>query len=93
MQWLEVVAVRMAGEVEAEKALALCRQVLHQEPESTLDRMTLYRSIEYRTDIGIHLHWQQADGKPAKSRLGCQLTRLLRDFGMIRHTLWWDASG
>lgn len=86
MVWLETINIRAAGIIEARKVLGVCKQIVEATEFDTALRFKVYCNAMYATDISIHLHWKSNPGP--SSLLGNQLTSVLRDLGLISHTVW-----
>lgn len=86
MIWLEIISIRTAGIIEAEKVFEFCRHMFQSITDEDLLKLTLFCSAKYPTDISIHLEWKSDSG--SGSILGREMTSALSDFGLINHTVW-----
>jgi hypothetical protein len=86
MTWLEMINVRTARVIEAERVIELCRQSFQSLAVEKLLALTVYCSAKYPTDISIHFEWE-SDPRPG-SILGSVVSSALKEFGLVSHTLW-----
>jgi hypothetical protein len=86
MIWLETINIRMAGAIEAGKALDLCRQIFESIAFETAVKLKVFSNAKYATDISIHLEWKSDPGP--SSVLGSHLVSAITDFGLISSNLW-----
>lgn len=50
--------------------------------------VTLYHCNGLETDLAVHLHFSAVSGAEGLSDLGLRLASALRDFGLVKHTVW-----
>lgn len=86
MIWLEMINIRTAGNIEAERVFAICREYLQSIVLDNLSKLTVLRNSRYATDISIHLRWKSDPGHP--SVLGNEVMSALGSLGLISHTIW-----
>ncbi|HAM52272.1 MAG TPA: hypothetical protein DCP92_16850 [Nitrospiraceae bacterium] len=86
MIWLEMISIRAAGIIEAEKVLNACGHFYLSVASDKLLKMTIFRNVKYATDISIHLQWKSNPGN--ESILGRQLSSELENHGLVSHTIW-----
>jgi hypothetical protein len=86
MIWLEIISIRTAGIIEAEKVFEFCRHMFQSITDEDLLKLTLFCSAKYPTDISIHLKWKSDSG--SGSILGREMASALSEFGLINHTVW-----
>jgi len=55
---------------------------------SGLKTIKIYRHAVLETDFSVHLHWEAEEPKAQGCLLGFRLTRALKEFGLIDHSLW-----
>lgn len=48
----------------------------------------VYRHTRIETDLLLHLHRDVEDGSGGPSELGSRLVSLLRDHGIVEHSVW-----
>jgi hypothetical protein len=66
---------------------------------SEVDRVTegagvrVYRHSRIETDLLVHLHREVEEGADAPSELGSLLVSLLRDHGIVEHSVWVQHPG
>ena len=86
MIWLELISLRAADLIEAEKAFEFCRESFQSIAAEQLLKLTVYCNAQYITDMSIHLQWKSDPGPG--SILGKEVSSALKDFGLVSHTLW-----
>jgi len=84
--WLEMISIRAAGIIEAEKVLDTCRHIYPSIAGDKLLKMIVFCNRRYATDISIHLQWKSDPG--TGSVLGRELSLALGNLGLISHSLW-----
>jgi hypothetical protein len=83
---LEMINIRTAGIIEAEKVFDICRQMFQSIADEKLLKLTVFCDARYATDISVHLQWKSDSG--SGSILGRMLSSALGDLGLVSHTLW-----
>ena len=53
----------------------------------------VYRHTRIETDLLLHLHRDVEDGSGEPSELGSRLVSLLRDHGIVDHSVWIQHPG
>jgi len=86
---LEVIHLRLArlhpGELEE-----LIAEVVRAGDE---EGVHVYRHSRIDTDLLVQLHRQGEEGAECPSDLGSRLVSLLRDRGIVEHSVWIEQSG
>ncbi|EPR38726.1 hypothetical protein dsx2_0535 [Desulfovibrio sp. X2] len=91
MLWIEAIILRSFAPDDRQDTTAMLREVLRTASAPGLARYRICHEAVVSTDLIVFLTWQQP-GPPEKSKLGLHLAILLRDFGLVYHTLWIDES-
>ncbi len=86
VKWLEVIKLRSAGNLE--KLLEVLRATARSAQSPGLIEMKTYRHTALETDLMVHLFWESDRPGQKGSPLGHQLSRVMREFGLIDHSLW-----
>lgn len=55
--------------------------------------LQVYRHSRVGTDLLIHLHRDVPEGADSPSDLGARLASLLREHGIVEHSVWVEQSG
>jgi len=91
MQWMEEIKLRIAGEdpglVEG-KIMKLIRDIGN---NGSMKEIKLYHSALVDNDMSVQLHWETAKTEPQGSAMGLCLVHVLREFGLISHSVWVEA--
>lgn len=90
MRALEVVHLRMAV-AGAPDLVGVIRESVGSPPESM--EIRIYRHASVRSDLVVHLRREIGDGQASASDVGTRLAALLREHGMVEHSVWVEARG
>jgi hypothetical protein len=86
MQWLEVIKLRSAG--NCEKVLEILRTIARSAQGKGLVKIRIYRHGALERDLSLHLYWESDQPVQKASPLGHQLVQIVKEFGLIDHSLW-----
>ncbi len=86
IKWLEVIKLRSAGNLE--KLLEVLRPTAQSAQGQGLVEMKIYRHAALETDLMVYLYWVSEGPRQKESPLGHQMARVLKEFGLIDHSLW-----
>lgn len=90
MRALEVVHLRMAVDGVAD-LVDVIRESVGAQWESM--EIRIYRHARLGSDVIVHLHREIADEHAPVSDVGTRLAALLREHGMVEHSVWVEARG
>ena len=85
MKTLEVLHLRLAGEERGTLVDLIRRSV---EPDEPSIDVRIYGHETLATDLVVHLHQDATEQAVRPSDLGVRLAALLRDYGMVEHSVW-----
>jgi hypothetical protein len=85
MNTLEIIHLRLAGD-HPEVLVDGIRETVESEGNSIDVR--IYRHTTLETDLVVHLHRDVSGGLRLTSDLGARLASVLRDYGMVEHSVW-----
>ncbi|MFV2073804.1 MAG: hypothetical protein ACC742_14280 [Thermoanaerobaculales bacterium] len=85
MKTLEIIHLRLAGE-NPQTLVEVIRKSIDSESDPTEAR--IYRHARLKTDLAVHLHREVAGKSDRASDLGIRLASLLREHGMVEHSVW-----
>ena len=90
MKTLEIIHLRLAG--NSPQTLV---DVIHKSVGSASDGMDIriYRHTKLETDLAVHLHQEVTGRSGQASDVGTRLASLLREYGMVEHSVWVQAYG
>lgn len=92
MRWLEIIELRSAGdltELIGSELRTLVGDAFRDEWDCNL---RVYRIAGVGTDLRIHLLRDSGRAEQAGSPLGLQLASSLKEFGLVNHSVWLDAT-
>ena len=89
MKRLEIIHLRLAG--------ALPPGLFEEIRASTTNTrdpasVALYWRVNVENDVAIHLHLEESGPDSQASDLGVRLAAGLKEYGMVEHTVWRDAT-
>ena len=90
MKTLEIIHLRLAGE-SPQTLVEAIRKSVGSEPDPVAVR--IYRHARLETDLAVHLHRDVAERNDGASDVGIRLAALLREYGMVEHSVWVEACG
>jgi hypothetical protein len=85
MKTLEIIHLRLAGD-RPESLVDVIRKSV--DSRSDPSDVRIYRHSRIESDLVIHLHRNTEGGDARSSELGARLASVLRDYGMVEHSLW-----
>jgi hypothetical protein len=89
MKILEIIHLRLAGETSG-NMYKLMRELIGPDPEGM--KIRFYRHVKLANDLRVHLHREAAGGDLGASEAGIRLAALLKDYGMVEHSVWTRCS-
>ena len=89
MKTLEIIHLRLAGD-SPQTLVDVIRKSIGSEPD--LMEVRIYRHTRLETDLAVHLHRESAGRNDRVCDVGIRLASLLREYGMVEHTLWVDGK-
>jgi len=88
MKTLEIVHLRLAWKDPGDLVGAI-RDTLGKEGQM---EVRVYRHSRFEGDIHVHLYRDEGEGGTEASELGDQLASMLRNHGMVDHSVWVEAT-
>jgi hypothetical protein len=88
MKWLETIGLRCAGNREKTVVMDLLQNITVLEEAAGRVGVEVYQSALVENDLSIHIHGGSETFSHGKSSIGLSLTRTLRQFGLISHSVW-----
>lgn len=94
MKRLEIITVRSTRQLNMSGIDKLCTSACTEliNPPQFLKGIESYRSENVEGDFSIHLIWDLSETSPRKSHLGHLISKSLRSFGLVHHTVWCSVS-
>lgn len=91
MKSVEIIALRASGTDRAKLNSMLARVVEEIGEAAGKDGFSAYRRLMVDTDFSIHLVHDSAQGQDGRSPLGLHLASMLKEYGLVSHSIWVDA--
>ena len=88
MKTLEIIHLRLAGNGPENLIDIICDSV------GTVPGLTeakIYRHLKVQNDVAIHLCRKDGGSENDVSDTGLRLAALLKDFGMVSHSIWTEC--
>jgi len=88
MEWMEVIKLRIAEktpELVEQEVEKLIKEIGN---NGSMKNIKLYRNAVIDNDLSVHLNWESRKAEPQGSATGLCLAHVLREFGMISHSVW-----
>ncbi len=89
MKTLEIIHLRLAGD-SPHTLVGVIHQSVGPAPEGMTIR--IYRHTRLETDLAVHLHRDVAPRNDCASDIGIRLASLLREYGMVEHSVWAEET-
>ena len=88
MKTLEIIHLRLAGD-SPQTLVDVIRKSVGSAPDGM--ELRIYHHTKLATDLAVHLHWDIAERSDQASDIGTRLASLLREYGMVEHSVWMEA--
>ena len=88
MKWLEIIELRSVGSNRTLLEQQLHRLIKELEKEAKQQAISIYSRVAIDTDFSIHLLHDSKEAEINGSPLGLQLVLVLKEFGLINHSVW-----
>ena len=93
MKWVEIITLRSTGnDLEALDIKSLVA-IKDDYPAGKLEQIIVYKRYAMDTDLSMHLHWNSNRVEPAGSKLALHLMQLLKEYGLVNHSIWREEEG
>ena len=92
MKWMEVIKLRIAEtspELVEQKIIKLITDV---NKYDSMKEIKLYRHVMLDNDVSVHLLWESEKIEPHGSATGLCLLHVLKEFGLISHSVWIEEA-
>ncbi len=87
MKWIEVIKISVAENRRAALENQIKSVMRKLNREENAETVRLYHNL-LDGDLSIHLCWNNGGAQPRGSNTGLCLAHLLREFGLISHSVW-----
>lgn len=94
MKWMETIRITIAENAHEALQKQLTEIMANLNAEQNGEVVKIYRNLQ-DGDMCIHLNWRNGEAELQGSRTGLCLAHLLKEFGLISHSVWIekDESG
>ncbi|MEN6466442.1 MAG: hypothetical protein ABFD62_14815 [Syntrophaceae bacterium] len=87
MKWIEVIKISAAENRRTALENKIRSVMWNLKTEGNPQMVKLYRNLP-DGDLSIHLFWDEGKAEPWGSKTGLCLARLLKQYGLISHSVW-----
>jgi len=91
MKWIEVIKISVAENRRAALENQIESELKKLNREESSETVKLYHNL-LDGDLSIHLCWNNGGATPRGSNAGLCLVHLLREFGLISHSVWVEKA-
>ncbi len=91
MKWIEVIKISVAENRRAALENQIESVMNNINREESTDTVKLYYNL-LDGELSIHLCWNSGGAQPRRSNTGLCLAHLLREFGLISHSVWVEKA-
>jgi hypothetical protein len=88
MQWMEVVKLRIAEKNPESIEKEVMKLIKELGNNGNMKDIKLYHDAVVDNDLMVHLYWETDNAEPQGSATGLCLVHVLRDYGLISHSVW-----
>lgn len=85
---LEIIEIRSVHEKNLFKEISLADYIQSVETGVKLKEIKLYKHKHIDTDLCIHLYYESDPDSNKQDFLGLHLSSLLKEWGLINHSIW-----
>lgn len=93
MKWIEVIMLQSAAENPKTIEQEIEKLAGNTGNGSSLREIRLYRHALLDNDLSVHLLWDSEKAEPQGSALGLCLSHVLKEFGLVSHSVWIEDYG
>lgn len=87
MSWIEVIRIIVAENRQSAVEKQITSMISELNSVESAEAVRLYHKLP-GGDLSIYLYWKENTVEPHGSRTGNCLTHLLREFGLVSHSVW-----
>ena len=92
MKWLEIIELRSVTK-DKNTLISQIEQILCELRQEFKEKdIHSYSRIQIETDYSIHLFHEAETIDPGGSEIGLRLATILREFGLVNHSIWQETS-
>ena len=91
MKWIEIIKISVAENRRAVVEDQIKSVMTKLKNEEKAETVRLYHNL-LDGDLSIHLCWDNGKAQPRGSKTGLCLAHLLKEFGLISHSVWAETN-
>lgn len=88
MKWIELISLRSIHKDREWLECGLNELIDKVKRENGDLTITLYKRVLVDSDIGVHISHNSGKIENGGSRLGLHLAAVLKEYGMVHHSIW-----
>ncbi|HYA14611.1 MAG TPA: hypothetical protein VEF33_09765 [Syntrophales bacterium] len=88
MEWMEIIKLRIAEKTQESVEKEIEELIKDLSNNGNMKNIKLYHNALVDNDLSVHLHWESGKAEPQGSATGLCLVHVLKEFGLISHTVW-----
>ncbi|MFC1693007.1 hypothetical protein ACFL1R_05845 [Candidatus Latescibacterota bacterium] len=88
MRWLEIIELRSATSKWKKMATQIKKMITDLNRDTGNHSLTAYSQAMIENDFSIHLTHESCSVEKNGSSLGLHLASVLREYGMVNHSVW-----
>ncbi len=88
MEWMEVIKLRIAEKTPELVEQEIEKLIKEFGNNGSMKNIKLYRNAVVNSDLSVHLNWESGKAEPQGSATGLCLVHVLKEFGLISHSVW-----
>lgn len=88
MKTAEIIHLRLSGQ-SLQNLVDIIRACIGAEREGM--EVLIYHNIKVKGDLAVHLNRDTAAGDEGPSNVGIRLAAMLKDYGMVAHSVWTEC--
>ncbi|MGA3208580.1 MAG: hypothetical protein ABSE05_12250 [Syntrophales bacterium] len=88
MQWMEAIKLRIAEKKPGAVEREIVKLIKELGDNGNMKDIKLYHDAVVDNDLMVHLYWDTDSAEPQGSATGLCLVHVLRDYGLISHSVW-----
>lgn len=92
MKWMEVIKLRIAEKNPESVEQEIEKLIKELGNNGSMKDIKLYHNAVVDNDLSVHLNWESGNAEPQGSATGLCLVHVLKEFGLISHSVWVEGK-
>ena len=88
MKWTEIITLRTSETPVKEVVADILKSVGANSSMGKPAKLKLFSHATVESDLSSHIQWEATSMDRGKSLLGFELVDMLREFGLVNHSVW-----